>query len=253
MSNQQPHPITTSAFATALTALPLSSLHAKAAELRNSLHHLRSSNAQLRTFLAEQGSPRGVGGSGVGNEQEEDMAVYADAIIENEALMARLVVRIGLLRREVVEVRGMAWVSGDGDEDEDSHGHGYGVRDGDVNGDGRRNRSVGSGIRGREVEAGDGILVDGEREGRDLGVGEDIARAGVSSGAGAGTGTGTRTGTRDQRAVNGINDDAHNGQDTGLREDVEQPDRRLTDEELQQRLRDRLGDQEHGEPDGVYL
>ena len=108
MSNQQPHPITTSAFATALTALPLSSLHAKAAELRNSLHHLRSSNVQLRSFLAEQGSRRGDwggdgdGSGGIGNEDEEDTAVYTDAIVENESLMARLVVRIGLLRREEI-------------------------------------------------------------------------------------------------------------------------------------------------------
>ncbi len=91
-------PITAAAFAAALPALPLSSLHAKAAELRNSIGHLRSSNAQLEPFAA------------AGD------ADCAEAIAENELVLRRMRERIELLRREV-EGRGMRWV-----EDEDGEG-----------------------------------------------------------------------------------------------------------------------------------
>ena len=86
-------PIPPARFAAALRDLPLSSLHAKAAELRNSIAHLLSSNKELKPF-AETG--------------DKDCA---EAITENEEVIRRMEERISLLRIEVEE-RGMKWVEG---------------------------------------------------------------------------------------------------------------------------------------------
>lgn len=87
-------PITPARFAAALPALPLSALHAKAAELQNAIAHLRSSNVQLREF-ADGGD-----------------AECADAMRENEEVIARMQERIALVRQEV-EGRGMRWADGE--------------------------------------------------------------------------------------------------------------------------------------------
>ncbi|MCJ1421327.1 hypothetical protein MMC32_007690 [Xylographa parallela] len=92
MSSNAP-PITPARFAAALPDLPLSSLHAKAAELRNSIAHLEASNDQLRPF-ADEGDPD-----------------CADAIHENEEVMKRMSDRIVLLKAEV-EGRGFLWDNG---------------------------------------------------------------------------------------------------------------------------------------------
>jgi hypothetical protein len=84
-------PITPARFRLAIHDLAISNLHAKAAELRNSLAHLASSNAQLKEF-ADAG--------------DEDCA---DAIRENEIVIQRFQDRIQMLREEV-EGRGMRWV-----------------------------------------------------------------------------------------------------------------------------------------------
>ena len=83
-------------FAAALRDLPLSSLHAKAAELRNSITHLLSSNEELKPFAA------------AGDKD------CAEAITENEEVIRRMEERISLLRIEV-EGRGMKWVEEGGE------------------------------------------------------------------------------------------------------------------------------------------
>lgn len=83
-------PITSAAFSAALKALPLSSLYGKAAELRNSVMYLRSSNEQLLP-LASEG--------------DDDCVA---AIAENKEVLRQMLERIQLLRQEV-EGRGMPW------------------------------------------------------------------------------------------------------------------------------------------------
>ncbi|KAL8681099.1 MAG: hypothetical protein Q9186_002751 [Xanthomendoza sp. 1 TL-2023] len=83
-------PISNDRFAEALVDLPIGNLHAKAAELRNSIAHLVRSNEQLQPF-AEDG--------------DRDCA---DAIEENGDVMDKMEARIALLKREV-EGRGLPW------------------------------------------------------------------------------------------------------------------------------------------------
>jgi len=107
--SSESQPISAPRFATALPALSLESLHAKAAEIRNSITHLKSSNEQLREF-AIQG----------------DKECY-EAMVENEEVIERMVQRIELLKKEV-EGRGMQWVEGerDGGEKNGVNGEGAG-------------------------------------------------------------------------------------------------------------------------------
>jgi len=130
-------PITNARFAAALTDLSIASLHAKAAELRNSLYHLRHSNAQLQPF-ADSG--------------DRDCK---EAIAENEAVMARFRERVDMLKVEVVMVRRMPWVEWDEENEHD------GGSKGQVNGghDGS-NGSVLNGTAAHE-EAGSGTTQDG--------------------------------------------------------------------------------------------
>ncbi|TVY16277.1 hypothetical protein LARI1_G003721, partial [Lachnellula arida] len=86
-------PISPSRFASALKDLPLSTLHLKAAELRNSIAHLDYSNEQLKPFA----------------ESEPPDQDCVDAIRENEVVIARMTDRIRLLRVEV-EGRGSSWL-----------------------------------------------------------------------------------------------------------------------------------------------
>ncbi|KAI4840811.1 hypothetical protein E4T44_07897 [Aureobasidium sp. EXF-8845] len=80
-------PIDRVQFAEALESLPLDALHAKVAELRNNMDHLRYSNEQMVPF-ADQGDQ--------------------DAMYENLVVISRMNERIELLRAEV-EKRGMRW------------------------------------------------------------------------------------------------------------------------------------------------
>lgn len=89
-------PISPGAFAEALKDLPLSTLHLKAAELRNSIAHLDYSNEQLKPFA-------------LGTEGGAPDPDCADAISENEIVIARMQERIALLRAEV-EGRGSSWL-----------------------------------------------------------------------------------------------------------------------------------------------
>ncbi|KAF7951751.1 hypothetical protein EAE96_007050 [Botrytis aclada] len=92
-------PISPAAFAEALKDLPMSTLHLKAAELRNSIAHLDYSNEELKPF-AEGIAPECVDG-----KADEDCI---DAIRENEIVIARMETRISLLRTEI-EARGGVW------------------------------------------------------------------------------------------------------------------------------------------------
>lgn len=85
-------PISPERFAEALKDLPISTLHLKAAELRNSIAHLDYSNEQLKPFAE-------------GVEPDQDCV---DAITENEVVIKRMLERIELLRKEV-EDRGASW------------------------------------------------------------------------------------------------------------------------------------------------
>ncbi|KAF2842222.1 hypothetical protein M501DRAFT_1013577 [Patellaria atrata CBS 101060] len=97
-------PITPARFAAALPDLSLASLYAKAAELRNSIAHLQSSNSQLEPFAIDG-----------------DVDCY-EAIQENKVVIERMLERIELLKREVEE-RGVRWVEpGEGNKEEDVNG-----------------------------------------------------------------------------------------------------------------------------------
>lgn len=112
------HPIDPRRFALALESLPLDALHAKAAELRNSIAHLKSSNEQMLPFA---------------DEGDDDCR---EAMFENLAVIGRMNERIGLLRTEV-EKRGMPWVEENGGVDGKIDGEGEAIV---VNGDGRAPR-----------------------------------------------------------------------------------------------------------------
>lgn len=91
-------PISHTRFASALKDLTLSTLHLKAAELRNSIAHLDYSNEQLKPFALGL-----EGGSGAPDPD------CAEAIAENEIVIARMQERIMLLKAEV-EGRGSSWL-----------------------------------------------------------------------------------------------------------------------------------------------
>ncbi|KAF2272583.1 uncharacterized protein EI97DRAFT_354501, partial [Westerdykella ornata] len=76
-------PITAARFAAALTELPISSLHAKIAELKNSISHLEKSNAELEEYV----------------RQESDRDCY-EALVENKEVIRRMEERIELVKKE---------------------------------------------------------------------------------------------------------------------------------------------------------
>ncbi|KAK5159881.1 hypothetical protein LTS14_001986 [Recurvomyces mirabilis] len=84
-------PIDPARFAMALESLPLDALHSKAAEIRNSILHLRHSNEQMMPFA---------------DEGDQDCK---DAMFENLTVIGRMNMRVHLLKAEV-ERRGMIWV-----------------------------------------------------------------------------------------------------------------------------------------------
>ena len=110
-------PITPSRFAAAILDLPFANLYTKAAELRNSISHLKSSNEQMLPFA---------------DDGDQDCK---EAMFENLTVIGRMNERIALLKGEV-ERRGGVWsehaVGGDG---VDVEGDGIVVVDGEgVNG-----------------------------------------------------------------------------------------------------------------------
>lgn len=108
-------PIPPSQFALAIKDLPLPNLHFKAAEIRNQIAHLASSNEQLAEFA-----------------DDEDCK---QAIAENEVVMGRMRERLDLLKAEV-EGRGNLWIEvGEDAEEEDGDPKMNGAG-GEVNGEG---------------------------------------------------------------------------------------------------------------------
>ncbi len=99
-------PISPARFAEALTSLPLGNLHLKAAELRNSIAHLQSSNVQLKPYA---------------DDGDRDCA---DAMTENVEVIQRMEERIELIKQEV-EGRGYKWDEAADVEEgrEESSGH----------------------------------------------------------------------------------------------------------------------------------
>ncbi|KAB8229302.1 hypothetical protein ETB97_009141 [Aspergillus alliaceus] len=90
-------PITLAAFAEAIKELPLSTVYAKASELRNSIAHLRRSNEELRAFVNESCDTEG---------EARELETY---ITENEQVMGSMNERISLLKSEI-EGRGQQWI-----------------------------------------------------------------------------------------------------------------------------------------------
>ncbi|SPQ18847.1 34627e8b-f2c2-4524-abe1-f4479ed8da0a [Thermothielavioides terrestris] len=129
-------PITPARFAAALKDLPLSSLHLKLLELRNSIAHLDYSNEQLRPYAegtatafssAEAAAAAAATTTTTTTTTTEPSAQQqppppqqqqtqqltpdpdcAEAIRENEEVIARMQERIRLVRAEV-ESRGLSW------------------------------------------------------------------------------------------------------------------------------------------------
>jgi hypothetical protein len=90
--SSEARPIDPLRFAEALETLPLDALHAKAAELQNSMEQLRSSNEQMVPFA---------------DEGDQDCK---DAMYENLGVITRMHNRVELIKAEV-EKRGMPWPS----------------------------------------------------------------------------------------------------------------------------------------------
>ncbi|KAJ2898826.1 hypothetical protein MKZ38_003646 [Zalerion maritima] len=112
-------PISPARFAEAIRDLPISALHLKVLELRNSIAHLDYSNEQLRPFAEGREKPLGPSSSSPSStstattiqaqaDTEPDQDCI-DAIAENEQVIARMEERILLIRVEVEEKRGRSW------------------------------------------------------------------------------------------------------------------------------------------------
>ena len=101
-------PISAARFAAALPDLSLSSIHNKAAELRNSIAHLEDSNRQLQGFA------------------DEGDVECKEAMRENVEVIERMKERIQLLKVEV-ERRGSSWHGGEGKVREDELGANGGI------------------------------------------------------------------------------------------------------------------------------
>jgi len=99
--------ITSERFAAALEDLSVSSLYAKASEIRNSISHLHASNEQLQSFA---------------DDGDEDCK---EALAENEGVMERMRERVALLRAEI-ERRGNRWIEVDEESQKDSMPNGIG-------------------------------------------------------------------------------------------------------------------------------
>jgi hypothetical protein len=85
-------PISTPRFAAALSDLPISSLYAKHAELKNNIAHMETSNKQLEDYARDN----------------DDRDCY-EALLENRQVIKKFLERIELIKKEVSEVRGLPW------------------------------------------------------------------------------------------------------------------------------------------------
>ncbi|KAK4143224.1 uncharacterized protein C8A04DRAFT_29039 [Dichotomopilus funicola] len=157
-------PISPSRFAAALEELPVSTLHLKVLELRNSIAHLDYSNEQLRPFAegtastsSSQPQPQSQQTSQSQTQSTSETATQTqtpafepdqdclEAIRENEQVIERMQERIRLVRAEVEGRRGLSWTEFQSQEEQDadaakttegqSAGEGTAQVNGQVNGD----------------------------------------------------------------------------------------------------------------------
>ncbi|KAH6619806.1 hypothetical protein B0J18DRAFT_435032 [Chaetomium sp. MPI-SDFR-AT-0129] len=157
-------PISPSRFAAALEELPVSTLHLKVLELRNSIAHLDYSNEQLRPFAegtastsSSQPQPQSQQTSQSQTQSTSETATQTqtpafepdqdclEAIRENEQVIERMQERIRLVRAEVEGRRGLSWTEFQSQEERDaaaeaaktaeSAGEGTAQVNGQVNGD----------------------------------------------------------------------------------------------------------------------
>ena len=162
-------PISPTRFAEALQDLPVSALHLKVLELRNSIAHLDYSNEQLRpyaegTATALSSNPQQQPEPETAPERGEPDADCLDAIRENEEVIERMQERIRLVRAEV-ERRGLSWrefsEAGEdktaGEDEAAEEGGGEGL----VNGAGSDGNSAGGGGGARHSAWTDGTFQTG--------------------------------------------------------------------------------------------
>jgi hypothetical protein len=101
-------PISTAQFRQAIEDLPLENLYTKAAEIENSIAHLRNSNKQLQEYSDSIKNDATLDGE---TKEEVGDKECLEAIQENSAVIRRQEERVGLLREEV-ERRGGRWHGG---------------------------------------------------------------------------------------------------------------------------------------------
>ena len=110
-------PISPTRFALALHDLPLDALYSKASEIANSIAHLSRSNAQLQSYSDSIKNDQTIE---EGTREEGDRECL-EAIGENDVVIERQKVRVGLLKGEC-ERRGEVWHwSGDLGDKEDTN------------------------------------------------------------------------------------------------------------------------------------
>ncbi|KAF6837358.1 secondary alcohol dehydrogenase [Colletotrichum musicola] len=97
-------PISPTRFAAAIHDLSLPTLHLKVLEIRNSILHLRYSNAQLTPFAEGTATTLDAADAAAGRPDP----TCVEAIRENELVIARMEERVALIRAEV-EGRGHSW------------------------------------------------------------------------------------------------------------------------------------------------
>lgn len=131
-------PIDARAFSQALEPLPIDALHAKVAEIQNSISHLKTSNDQMLPF-AEEG--------------DQDCK---DAMFENLIVIGRMNDRIQLLREEV-ERRGLRWADGEVEDAENRKR---------LAPDGTNGQTIGAQHQPVADQAGSGSLTDQELRAR---------------------------------------------------------------------------------------
>ncbi|KAB5579932.1 hypothetical protein GE09DRAFT_419595 [Coniochaeta sp. 2T2.1] len=208
-------PIPPARFAAALKDLSLSMLHLKVLELRNSIAHLDYSNEQLRPFA--EGTEPSV------SPQQPDPDC-ADAIRENEVVIARMQERIALVKTEVEE-RGASWTEFMSKEEVEE----------------RQQQS-----RRQQTTTQDGERVNGTAEGAAVN-----GEAATTNGEGVRTGGGSNPWTDGTFQTGTIRNgevrmDPVSGQ--GQRQGGS-----LTDEELRRRLEEQMGNLGDDEEEGMHL
>lgn len=257
-------PITPARFAAALKDLPLSSLHLKLAELRNSIVHLDYSNEQLRPYAEGKATVM----STTTTTSQPQQPPYPpdqdciDAIRENEEVIERMQERIRLVRVEV-EARGLNW------DEFQSFGGGGGdrARKEEEEEEEAEIEKVGGGEEqeaGREGVGNNDEEEEGSHQSRAMVNGGDGGRVnGEDGGSGSGSGSNSASAPRHPAWSDGtfqtgvIRDGAvHMDAVAGSRRRG-QPGGSLTDEELRRRMEEQLRSLEDDDGDdgqgGLHL